>query len=851
MNGMEKDLVPLNPADLAAEPDFSLGALRCRPSLLTVSAGKRTETLEPRVMQVLVALARRRGEVVTRDQLVELCWEGRVVSDSALHRCTLRLRKISETLGGFTLETIRRVGYRLVEIPDAMPAEVPPAVQSLTPRSSRWLAIPAMALLLLLSGTVLVLVAVKAREATTERERFAATLASITALVDADQYGAAFTLARPLMQDSSFPSPELQALWNRIVVPMRPLVEQDGATLWFKPYADTNGPWIEAGTTPFTNRIDAPRGTLRIKVEKSGFHTGYFAIANPGPSVLTDGPPGTTIPPEHLPQERIPLPLSPVDAPADMVPVPHTNAPVTVRGWTRRPVGDNRQDIPAFLMERAEVTNRQFKEFIDAGGYDDPALWSGLEFRQRGVTLTWEEAKAHFVDATNRPGPATWELGSYPNGEGDMPVSGISWYEAVAYARYRQRMLPTLHHWARAAYSPYDAYFNTRPDIMLQGHFQTEAPVPANTEASPGPWGTVNMAGNVFEWVWNFAGDQGLVMGGSWQKDAYSYSHVETAPPMQRSPHIGMRLMLTDAPVRDELLQAVTLWDTGPALTRQPVSDEYFAAMQLQFAAPDTRVRAQSIATLQETELWIAEEIELSYMDGSTASLILVRPRRNTAPLQAIMYAPGAACCISRRSNREALESMALLEFVVTSGRALVLPIWANSYERYRARLPEVGPAENPRFELELALQFHDDTLRVVDYLQSRDDVDPDRIAYIGNSLGAMSIAAIALTSEKRIRAAVLLAASISAREGIHPMYDVLNFARHITVPVLMLNGRFDTAAAVPTQTRLFKLLGTPDDLKEHHVFDAAHIDLPRYTIARMTSDWFDRHLGKVTPASF
>src|SRR5262245_573574 len=106
---------PLPPIDLARTPDFSLGSLRVRPSSREVSADNASEQLEPRVMQVLVALANRRGEVVSRDDLIAQCWDGRVVGEDAVNRCTGRLRKLSQAHGGFTLETIARVGYRLTE----------------------------------------------------------------------------------------------------------------------------------------------------------------------------------------------------------------------------------------------------------------------------------------------------------------------------------------------------------------------------------------------------------------------------------------------------------------------------------------------------------------------------------------------------------------------------------------------------------------------------------------------------------------------------------------------------------------------------------------------------------------
>jgi TolB-like protein len=101
--------------ELAREPAFTLGTLEVRPATREVVAGSQRELLEPRVMQVLVALARRRGEVVSRDDLLHGCWGGRVVGEDALQRCVARLRRLAEQLGGFSLQNVPRVGYRLDE----------------------------------------------------------------------------------------------------------------------------------------------------------------------------------------------------------------------------------------------------------------------------------------------------------------------------------------------------------------------------------------------------------------------------------------------------------------------------------------------------------------------------------------------------------------------------------------------------------------------------------------------------------------------------------------------------------------------------------------------------------------
>jgi len=102
--------------DLAREAPFRLGAGEVRPATREIVWSDQRETLEPRVMQVLVALARAGGEVISRDSLIRDCWNGRIVGDDAINRCIVQLRRTAERVGGFGVETIPRVGYRLTDV---------------------------------------------------------------------------------------------------------------------------------------------------------------------------------------------------------------------------------------------------------------------------------------------------------------------------------------------------------------------------------------------------------------------------------------------------------------------------------------------------------------------------------------------------------------------------------------------------------------------------------------------------------------------------------------------------------------------------------------------------------------
>ena len=102
--------------DLASEPVFLLGPVEVTPSLLALRRGERSVSLEPRVMQLLTVLARRPGLVVSRDELVATCWAGRFISEDAIQRCVAKLRRhaLEDADDAFAVETVPRVGYRLV-----------------------------------------------------------------------------------------------------------------------------------------------------------------------------------------------------------------------------------------------------------------------------------------------------------------------------------------------------------------------------------------------------------------------------------------------------------------------------------------------------------------------------------------------------------------------------------------------------------------------------------------------------------------------------------------------------------------------------------------------------------------
>lgn len=105
----------VNAIDLAAERPFRVGGARIDPVSHEIEIAGRRERLQPQNLKVLVALVRRKGEVVTRVDLADSCWGGRIIGEDVINHSIFVLRALAERAGGFSIETVPKAGYRLVE----------------------------------------------------------------------------------------------------------------------------------------------------------------------------------------------------------------------------------------------------------------------------------------------------------------------------------------------------------------------------------------------------------------------------------------------------------------------------------------------------------------------------------------------------------------------------------------------------------------------------------------------------------------------------------------------------------------------------------------------------------------
>ncbi|MCA9099586.1 MAG: SUMF1/EgtB/PvdO family nonheme iron enzyme [Pirellulales bacterium] len=161
-------------------------------------------------------------------------------------------------------------------------------------------------------------------------------------------------------------------------------------------------------------------------------------------------------------------------------------------------------NVDQFFLDRYAVTNRQFRQFVLAGGYTQMGLWE---------PQIWPGV-LDFVDSTGHPGPRYWKNGSYPRGEDNLPVVGVSWYEAAAYARWAGKRLSTDPEWEKAGSWPVELAASNRPqrqypwgnamdrercNLWGSGAGRRVAVDRYPNGASVG--GALQLVGNVWEWT--------------------------------------------------------------------------------------------------------------------------------------------------------------------------------------------------------------------------------------------------------------------------------------------------------------------------------------------------------------
>ena len=626
--------------------------------------------------------------------------------------------------------------------------------------------------------------------------------------------------------------PTLAELFAKCSFNINIRTEPPGARIYFKEYKDPDSEWKYLGVSPLAN-IRVPIGIFRWKMEKEGYETVLAASSTWDVAISANN--------VLVPYNLVRVLDKNGSVPPDMV---------RVRG-AKTDIGE----LNDFFIDRYEVTNKRYKVFIDSGGYKDKKYWKH-EFLDEEKNLTWEKAMARFVDETGRPGPATWQAGNYPEGQGDFPVSGISWYEAAAYAEFVGKTLPTGRHWgmARGEYTPLIQVPQLGGYAVLApfSNFRGKGPVAVGSLPGITSYGAFDMAGNVREWNWNETPKGRLIRGGAWDDNTYMFGSLSQAPPMDRSPKNGFRCALY--PDREKVPEVAFQRQGFPSggqvvdlYKEKPVADAVFQAYREQFSYDKTDLRAHVESRQESSAGWIQEKVTFdAAYGGERVIAYLFLPKNTAPPYQTVIYFPGSASVYQRSSNdlENYYEFPIFLSFIVGDGRAVLYPVYKGTFERGSDSLAAlIEGTGNPHQAAELLVQQIKDFRRCVDYLETRQDIDSKRLAYYGMSWGG-DLGAIIPAVEPRLKASVLVGGSISPSP--RPEVSAINYVTRVKIPTLMLNGKYDTLAPPETTIQpMYDRLGTSAPDKQLKFYETDHIP-PRNEFIKETLAWLDRYLGPV-----
>ena len=620
----------------------------------------------------------------------------------------------------------------------------------------------------------------------------------------------AYTLARRvaaiLPGDSLF-----NALRPRFARQVSIRTDPPGAKVWRSAYGAPDPSWILLGRTPLDSvllALSAGGGAFinsnRLRIEAPGYRT-LDLVGLPFPDSVIRLDRDGAIPPE-------------------MVRVAGGQLEVFFPGFEHvKPIrlGD-------YLMDRYEVTNREFKRFVDSGGYRRRELWEH-PFVRAGRDLPWKEAMTLMTDRTGRPGPSSWEAGEYAPGQENYPVGGVSWYEAVAFAKFAGKAIPTVAHWNHAASVIHSA------SIVPLSNFAGQGAQPVGTGRGISAYGTYDMAGNVREWCLNAGGNQRFILGGGWNDQPYQFTDAYTQPQFDRSPTNGIRLV-------KYLTIDSNLTAAGQPLTRarrdflkeRPVSDAVFSVYRRMYEYDRGPLNAKVVETVDEGD-WIRELVRMdAAYAGDSLLVYLYRPKSGVKPYPAVVFFPGSNAIRDRPENLP----WRSIDFIIKSGRAVLLPVYKGTYQRSDSLFTDVQDTTN--FYRDHVIMWAKDLSRGIDYLETRPDITTNQLAYYGVSWGG-AMGAVMPAAEPRLKVSVLYVAGLDF-ERARPEVDPINFLSRVTIPTLMLNGRYDFFFPVETsQVPMFRLLGTPADQKRYVLEEGSHF-VPRTRLIQETLAWLDKY---------
>ena len=589
-----------------------------------------------------------------------------------------------------------------------------------------------------------------------------------------------------------------------------------GAKVYYK-HLDSNE-WTYVGETPLVTRLPGvtswARGYINFKITKDDF-ADYTSLTNVGFI-------------KRLSRQKVSnfyelTPLS--EAKNNMVYVTGGNTKLFVAE-----LGDlNTINLEPYWIDKFEVTNANYQNFIDAGGYKNKDFWGEI-IDEDGKNISWKDAMSLFVDQSDLNGPSTWSNGTYQANHEDHPVLGVSWFEANAYAKWANKTLPTIYHWYKAA-----MYWGESSAISPRSNF-SGVPSEVGKYNVLSAYGCYDMAGNAREWGTNpHKNGNRSIMGGGYDDETYYFTDNFSQHPINRYKTNGFRCVITSEDTKT-LASADTLIQTFQRdfYSYKPISDEVFNIYNGMFKYDSAPINAKVIKdSTSINEVWYKKVVEIDAAYGQERlPLNIFIPKNASPPFKTVIYVPGSNSITSRNSQRFTANGFG---FLMRSGYVLIMPVFKGTYERGYSEFPNYVENASKIYADQMIMMVKDYS-RAIDYVEQDENLLND-VYYYGISWGGM-LGPLFLANENRIKKAVWQVAGLGARET-RPEGSPLTFLSRINVPVLMLNGIYDQYFPFETsQKPMYDLLSLNEPLKKMITYESAHSP-PANQTSKEILKWF------------
>ena len=592
----------------------------------------------------------------------------------------------------------------------------------------------------------------------------------------------------------------------------------NGAKVYYKDLDSDE--WIYIGQTPLVTRLpgvnSGARGYINFKISKDGY-ADYTSLTNVG-----------FIKRLSMQEELNFYELTALsDAKKNMVRVPGGNTRLFVSE-----LGDlNIIDLEPYWIDRYEVTNAEYQQFIDEGGYKNKIYWDKI-VDEDGNIINWNDAMELFVDQSGLNGPSTWSNGTYQSNQDNYPVTGVSWFEARAYAKWAGKTLPTIYHWYKAA-----MYWGESSAISPRSNFSGMLSEVGKYNVLS-IYGCYDMAGNAREWGTNpHKNGNRSIMGGGYDDEKYFFTDNFSQHPINRYKTNGFRCVI----ISDEEMNfasADTLIQTFQRdfYSYKPISDEVFNIYNGMFKYDSAPINTKVIKdNISINEVWYKKVVEIDAAYGQERlPLNIFIPKNESPPFKTVIFVPGSGSITSRNSQNLTANRIG---FLMRSGYALIWPVYKGTYERGYPEFPNyVG--NNSKIYAEQMIMMVKDYSRAIDFVEQDDDLLND-VYYYGISWGGM-LGPLFLANDKRIKKAVWQVAGLGARET-RPEGSPLTFLSRINKPVLMLNGIYDQYFPFETsQKPMYELLSLKEPMKKMITYESAHSP-PFNETSKEVLKWFNQ----------